>query len=246
MTAAPYLGAFVFLGLADTAIKFSRCTTIGDIALPATGNSMARAGDIILVAVNSSASGTGRVRGFTWDYGRLRYTEVPEVSDLFDDWNAIPTHISASPVISDSGNPAQVYEAAIEALLSNTVDLDNIKIALVSSELFDGTDTTLIDALGGNEVYGSSWPQGGIAANAMTVEGVSGGAALVLTIPPYDLTDAGTLSFRAAIVYDDTHADKRPIAFIDFGETKTATQFDRMTFTSPGGRLIVFKRDEGA
>lgn len=196
---------------------------------------------LFLVSVNSNVQGSGRVRGFLHDDSSEQVTEVNAISDCFDDWSAIISSIAVGPEIVSNAK-VSLYNSAPHSLIAETVDLANLKLALVtSSAAFDATHTTLAAALGANEVYGSSWPQGGIDTDTATWADTGTGSqyALNINVPSLDLQAAGTLTFRAAILYDNTDAGKKPLAYIDYGADQVAPQFKRMQFSFPGGRLFV-------
>jgi len=97
--------------------------------------------------------------------------------------------------------------------------------------------------LGVNEVYGSSWPQGGIDVGdgGYAPTGNPDEYAFTATVPPFDLAAAGSITFRYAVIYDNSDANKRPLVWIDFGETKTASQLDRMQIASANSAVAIFK-----
>lgn len=193
-----------------------------------------------LVAANSNVQGAGRVRAFSIDKD-FNFQEDKAFSALFNDWSAIPTSITVGPEISIA-SIANVYDSAVAAIANRTANFGNLKIALLSSwASFNPANTTLAQALGANEVYGSSWPQGGIACNAATFVGLgTDEAGLSITVPALDLLAAGSITFHYAVIYDNADANKRPLLFLDFGEEITATQPDRVQLSAPGGIAVIF------
>lgn len=200
---------------------------------------------IILLAVNSNVQTTGRVRGFYHnDAEGDPNVELPEIASFFNNWVAIITYIAVSPEIV-TGQQTVQYVGAQQAFVARTADFNNLKVALSSASIssFDASHTTLAQALGANEVYGSSWPQGGIAVSPPTFEkfGTGDDLALKLVIPTFDLLAAGTINWRSAIIYDASDANKKPLIFFDFGANKSATQGDRMKISTPNDRAVIFK-----
>lgn len=201
---------------------------------------------IFLLATSSATITTGRARGFRYNGPDASLTEIDAISDLFDNWNASILSIGISEPITVTAAPAQFYNSSVEALLEGGVDLTNLKIALMTdAAIFNAAHTTLTQVLGSDEAYGSSWPQGGVPTNDATYlpTGVGAETALRLTIPPTDMAAAGTFTFRKAVIYDDTHTDKRPLVFLTFNEDKVVVQNDRMQFTSAASRLAIFTPD---
>lgn len=233
-----------------SSLRFCAASVLsGYPAFPTVHNALSEAwatdaGGTVLVAVNSNTITTGRVRGFVFSLSDDTYTEIPEIAALFNDWSAIPSWITSGPELDLMTAPAAIYDSTIAALFEETVNLSSIKFALISTNSFDATDTTLTEALGGNEVSGGSWPAGGIAVNPVVLEQIANGDyAVLVDIPDWDFSLPGSITFRAGVLYDDAHADKRPFGYINFGENKTAEQFQRMEFTSPGGVFVKFTND---
>lgn len=202
---------------------------------------------VFLFAFNSATLGTGRVRGYRYNGPFENITEITAISDLFDDWNSTPIYLAAADAIEVADAPAVLYNSGIEDIVSGVVDLTSLKIALLSNAaIFNPAHTTLAQALGANEVYGSSWPQGGIATDDGVYEKFGTGAdyALRISIPSLNMADPGTITFRKAVIYDDSHVNKKPLGFITFSADQTATQFDRMQFSSVNNRFAIFSLSE--
>lgn len=202
---------------------------------------------VFLFAFDSATISTGRVRGYRYTGPYDNLVEIAEISDLFDDWNSTPSYLAVSDVVEVADAPAVLYNTGIEDIVSGAVDLTSLKIALLSNAAtFNPTHTTLAQVLGGNEVYGSSWPQGGIDTNDGLYEKFGTGAdyALRISIPSLNMADPGTITFRKAVIYDNSHVNKKPLGFITFSEDQVATQFDRMQFSSVNNRFAIFSLSE--
>ena len=196
--------------------------------------------DYLLVGVNSRFGGTGRVKGYFHSDGDEKLVEDMRIRTLFNDWDSICMNLTSGP-LEVAGSESSLYNTASSTLVGRTGDLNNLKLALMDADaVFNPAHTTLAQVLGGDEVFGSSWPQGGIPTNDGTWSAIAGGYAFDLTIPYVDLNDAGNLVFRKAVIYDATDANKKPLMYIDFGETKTFAQFDRMQFAFPGTHAVTF------
>ena len=200
--------------------------------------------DMLLVAVNSRFGGTGRVKGYFHSDGDEKLVEDNRIRTIFNGWDSVAMNITSGP-LETVGATSGFYDTALPSLINRTADLTNLKIVLVSSAaVFNPDHTTLAQAVGGTEVFGSSWPQGGIECDDATFEtfGTDGQVAYKVSVPNRDLNDAGTFTFRAAILYDNTDANKKPMMFFDFGANQVVKQFDRLVFSFAGGRALVFER----
>lgn len=206
---------------------------------------MGMVGGFFLLALNSATITTGRVRGWRYSGPEANLTEIDAISDMFDSWNATPSYIAAGPVVTGTDAVASLYDSAIPALTQDNVDLTALKLLLLDdTAVFNAANTTLATAVGVHEVTGSNWPSGGIDTDTASYGTTGGVTSLVVNIPALELNDPGTLNFRYGIIYDGAHTDDRPLMFLDFGEAKSATQFDRMTFAGVDGRLIDFTPTE--
>lgn len=216
-------------------------------SIPALATTMAFATDtIVLAGVNSTAS-TGRVRGFNYNYASFDYVEIPEIAAIFSDWSMIATDIAVSNMTNLNANPVDVYNSTLSDLINDDVDLSSLKIALLSTASgFNQSHTTLAQVLGANEVSGSSWPTGGVSTGTATfaIDGSGPDYCLNLDIPAVDMVASGSFSFSAAVIYDNTNVDKKPLVFMTFDTPQTINQFDRVKFNITGNKLIIL--DAGA
>ena len=95
--------------------------------------------------------------------------------------------------------------------------------------------------MGANEAFGGPWPQGGVACGSGSYPaGIEGLSYFSLLLPSVDYTDTTPLTFRSAIVYDDSDPGKKPLAFIDTGAVQTVSQLDRIKFSSGGNNILTF------
>lgn len=243
---SPWVGAIIMINdaaptwMIKSAYTFSPAfTALPNAVKPIRGSEF-------FVVASTSTAGSGRVRKFSIDPVDFAFLEDTSVSTIFNSWNIVFTDIAVCDPITIASTPAQLYNDALRRMLNGSVDMANLKVALVSSAAtFNATHTTLAAAVSTHEVYGSSWPQGGIDIDTAAVgTGTdAAGASLTVSIPSTNLNTAGTLTFRAMIIYDNTDAGDRPLVFVDFGEDKTASQFDRMNFSSVGNRFVLFSPD---
>lgn len=100
---------------------------------------------------------------------------------------------------------------------------DTYKVKLLTAATFNATHTTLA-ATGGTEVSnGNGYTTGGQALTNVAVTTVTTNDA------KFDADDAswavssGSIAADYAILYNDTDTDDPPVAFIDFGGTRTVT-----------------------
>lgn len=240
--ATPYLGVMFSANIAFP-VSFIRSNFVLGSALAAAPLAVRAIKDKeFFVAVNSATATTGRVRKFDLNADG-DFVEDASVATIFSAWNAIFTDVAVSNAIVVSSVPVQMYDSSIEDIVSGAVDLTNLKIALMSNAAaFDADHTTLAQVLAGNEVYGSSWPQGGIATSDGLYEKFGTGAdyALRIPIPSLNMADPGSFTFRKAVIYDDSHTDKKPLGFLTFDTDKLVEQYDRMQFSSTNARFAIF------
>ena len=104
---------------------------------------------------------------------------------------------------------------------------DTYKLKLFTAATFNATHTTEA-AAGGTEVAnGNGYTTGGLALSSVTVSTVTTNDAA------FDAADAvwdasgGSIAAACGRIYNDTDANDPPVAFIDFGETKTAANGDQ-------------------
>lgn len=133
-----------------------------------------------------------------------------------------------------------LYNNVIDHFLSGSITLANLKVMLRNdSTTFDATDNIVGD-LNGAEVSGSGWDVGGEAlANAAwtvvnTDEAKLDGDDIVVA------ASGGDIEASRAVIYDDSATD-RLIAFLDFGETITATDGNNFTVTFNASGIFVVR-----
>lgn len=198
--------------------------------------------DLLLVAVDSNTISTGRIRGFSFNHDLYTFTELPEISDLFDDWSAIPAYVVSSNRV-ETGT-VKVYSAVADKLFNQSYDLTNLKLALLnSSSIFDASHTTLAQVLGANEVYGGGWPQGGINLPDAVFSFIGTDYALRLVSDFPATPTSSAVTFRSAVIYDNTHVDKQVLCFIDFGDNRTSIAEETIMFKSLSNTLFKFTTD---
>jgi hypothetical protein len=114
-----------------------------------------------------------------------------------------------------------LYNHTSKLLLERGIG-DTYKVRLVSSGSFDATHTTLAGTGATEVANGNGYTTGGATLANITVSTVSTNDA------KWDADDVtwnasgGTIEAIGAQIYNDTVTDDPPLAWIDFGETKTA------------------------
>lgn len=196
----------------------------------------------VLVACESNNIGAGRVRAFYHDSKDETFIEDKTVSTAYNDFTRIITGMSAGPKMTAVAGSISIYNTALESLLKDTVNLANLKLLLLTgAAAFNPTHTTLAAAVGANEAFGGPWPQGGVACGSGSYPaGIDGLSYFSLLLPSVDYSDTTPLTFRSAIVYDDSDPGKKPLAFIDTGAVQTVSQLDRIKFSSGGNNILTF------
>jgi hypothetical protein len=119
------------------------------------------------------------------------------------------------------------YGKAAQAVATKKIDLtaDDIKVMLVGSGYVPNQDTHATKANVTNEVTGAGYAAGGksLAGKAL----VQNTSTNTWKWDANDLTWTGaTVTFRYAVLYDDSHADKPLIGYVDFGSNQVATNQD--------------------
>ena len=212
-----------------------RPTDVGAGAMSVAG---APDGSKIALAMNNS---NNRLWVFDYDPSLETFTYNPDiVSDIAENHQCV--EFSNMLNTEAVGSQILLYSDAIYDLLNETVDLANLKICLLNgTPVFNAGHTTFTQVVGANEVYKTGWAQGGVAIPNVQFESGAGNS-LVLTFPEINAAYGGSevLEFRSALIYDATHADKKPLAFIKFIEVQVAKQFDEIRFNLEGGVLVQF------
>jgi len=112
-----------------------------------------------------------------------------------------------------------IYDQAIEDIVSGAIDLDSdtLKVILLDTDAsFTATNTDLTDISGDEIANGNGYTTGGATLSNVSVTDSAG----TTTVDADDVTwtaSGGNIAAFAAAIYDDTHANNRLIAFIDFG-----------------------------
>lgn len=120
------------------------------------------------------------------------------------------------------------FGPAIGKVLGKQLDLvnDTIKVGLVTSSYTPNQDTHDEWAdVSANETSGTGYTAGGksLASKTLTYDSTNNW----WTFDAADLTwSAVSVSFRYAVIYDDTVSGKPLIGYVDFGSTQTASAQD--------------------
>lgn len=119
------------------------------------------------------------------------------------------------------------YGKAAQALAAKKIDLvnDDIKVMLVTSAYTPNVDThgTKADVTG--EVSGSGYTAGGKSLTGKSL--TQKVAPNTWTWDADDVTWTGaSVTFRYAVLYDDSHTDKPLVGYVDFGANQSATSQD--------------------
>jgi hypothetical protein len=100
---------------------------------------------------------------------------------------------------------------------------DTYKAKLLSAGTFDATNTTLA-ATGGTEVAnGNGYTTGGATLANVTVTTVTTNDAKFDADDVTWAISGGTVTAVAAVLYNDTDANDPPVAFIDFGGSRSVS-----------------------
>jgi hypothetical protein len=119
------------------------------------------------------------------------------------------------------------YKKAVPAIATGKVNLvsDDIKVMLTTSAYVPNRETQAVKADVTNEVTGTGYTAGGKSLTGKTLSPDE--AATRWTWDASDLTFTGvSLTCRYAVIYDNTHADKPLIGYVDFGSDQKATDQD--------------------
>lgn len=134
------------------------------------------------------------------------------------------------------------FGPAIGKVLGKQVDLvnDSIKVGLVTASYTPNQDTHDEWAdVSANETSGIGYTAGGkvLSSKTMTYDGTNNW----WTFDAADLTwSSVSVSFRYAVIYDDTASGKPLLGYVDFGSTQTATAQDLIIkWETPGDTGIL-------
>lgn len=103
---------------------------------------------------------------------------------------------------------------------SNAVG-DTYKVKLLSAATFDATHTTLAATGGTEATTGTGYTAGGQALTSVIVSTVSNDAVFDSDDVTWNAA-GGLITASYAILYNATDANDPPVAFIDFGEERSA------------------------
>ena len=119
------------------------------------------------------------------------------------------------------------YGKAAQAVATKKIDLlaDDIKVMLVGASYTPNQDTHGVKADVAGEVTGTGYTAGGKSLADKTL--TQNATAKTWLWDASDLTWSGvSVTFRYAVIYDDTQADKPLIGYVDFGSDQTASNQD--------------------
>jgi len=129
------------------------------------------------------------------------------------------------------------------AALLASLDLGNLRFMLLNDDAsFDATHTTLAGPAGAanvNEVEGNGWTTGGeFLANVAWAQVSTNDS--ILDCDDIDvIADGGVIGpAYAAVIYDDSHPNKAPIQFIDFGEAVSAGDTTQFKYVFPPNGVV--------
>jgi len=142
---------------------------------------------------------------------------------------------------TDAYGVPRLYDAAVEDFASGAVDLENLKVTLLSSAaVFDPSDATLADATsnGSWEPAGGGWPAGGVDLG--DVAGVPGDNGYDLTLGEFSrvIVDSG-ITFRYLLIYDATSGV--PLINVDLIEDRVVAKNRELVINFRGAFLLNFR-----
>lgn len=130
-----------------------------------------------------------------------------------------------------------LYNHTPKLFANGDVDLGALKFMLTDEHSFSAADTDL-SGISGDEVSGSGWDAGGeaISGAAVTVTGTNDAK-----LDGDDITvtaTGGAISADGGVIYDNT--GDYPLAYVAFGETKTADEGADFKITWNAGGIITW------
>lgn len=132
---------------------------------------------------------------------------------------------------------AKWYGLGLKSFFNKEVDwdTDTIKVALVTSSYSPDQDTHDEWAdVSAYEVTGDGYTAGGATMTCAAPDYTAG--TNVIKLDADDVTwSTSTITARYAIIYDDTHASKRLLGYVDFGADVTSTGGDFTIAWNAGG-----------
>lgn len=137
-----------------------------------------------------------------------------------------------------------VYNSSVRRVVDKSLDFSSLKIALLDdTAVFAAGHTTLAEVTdsGTKEVHGFNWPEGGVLIDTVAVDlhGVRG--AKITASRTTGTVIGGSLTFRAAVIYDDSTVNKTPFMYIPIEENKTAEEGDLIEFVFNSSGMINFE-----
>ncbi|ERP95705.1 hypothetical protein Q669_29495 [Labrenzia sp. C1B10] len=154
----------------------------------------------------------------------------------------IPTGVTSqavSPHFLAPKGTTYLYDVGLLYLVNNGVDLGAVKYMLLDNTAsFDSTDATVNDVTnaGAAEVFGSGWPQGGLAIQNIMLVSKENGAAALTCDPFAQVIVGGDLSVRYGLIYSGT----TPIIFVDFQTEQTFLQNTEVSFETGSNGFVLY------
>lgn len=147
-----------------------------------------------------------------------------------------------SPHVVNPDGQGTLYHNVIDKLLDDIIDLETLKITLLSGDaVFDPTHTTLAEVTGSGafEIADGGWPAGGLLVTGV-VKVADADRVLLKSDPIMRVITGSALTARYAVVYDASAVDETPVAFIDFLADKTIAKNTELVLSFRSGNLIAF------
>lgn len=169
--------------------------------------------------------------------------EFIEAVDLLANVNTGSTAQAISSHIDPPRGVGYFYNDAVPGLTLGSINIESLKIALLSvGASFDKTHTTLDQVTGGgvHEVYGNGWPEGGKSLQNGRWEVRSPASVSIAFDDVTQIIIEDTLRFNYAVIYDDSHVDKKPLIFIDFNGLQRAEKDSELKLTFGADGLILY------
>ena len=169
--------------------------------------------------------------------------EFIEAVDLLANVNTGSTAQAISSHIDPPRGVGYFYNDAVPGLTLGSINIESLKIALLSAGAsFQKTDTTLDQVTGGgaHEVYGNGWPEGGKSLQNGRWEVRSPASVSIAFDDVTQIIIEDTLRFNYAVIYDDSHVDKKPLIFIDFNGLQRAEKDSELKLTFGADGLILY------
>lgn len=126
------------------------------------------------------------------------------------------TNSAISPHVDVPTAAGLIYDVGFQALVLQTVDLANLKLALLDGTvLFDPTSASASDLLAANEVYSNpNFPQGGLTIQNAALTFPTGSYGQIAADDILVITSE-EMSFGQVLIYDAT--SNKPLVLFDYG-----------------------------